>query len=104
LSAGTADLVQRFAQAMLEKLAKAEDKYGYGIGWMDDYWEDDCRHKFIEHAAKGDPTDVANYCAFMWHHGWSTAALPAVGDVVDEGQILAARDAGVKAAADWLMS
>lgn len=22
---------------------------------------------------KGDPLDVAAYCAFAWHHGWPTA-------------------------------
>lgn len=27
---------------------------------------------FHQHIAKGDPRDVAAYCAFMWWHGWST--------------------------------
>ncbi len=24
-----------------------------------------------QHLAKGDPRDVAAYCAFAWYHGWS---------------------------------
>lgn len=36
-----------------------------------------------EHVAKGDPRDVAAYCAFAWHHGWSTAeaATPATAEL-----------------------
>jgi hypothetical protein len=30
----------------------------------------------LEHVAKGDPRDVAAYCAFLWHHGERTAAQP----------------------------
>lgn len=67
-------LVLKFAEALAEKLAAAEKKYGYSHGWMDDDWEYECRKKLREHLDKGDPRDVANYCAFMWHHGWSTKA------------------------------
>jgi hypothetical protein len=75
----TAALVNRFAHAMAEKLAKAEQKYGYSDGWARDDWQDECRRQLHHHAAKGDPRDVAAYAAFCWHHGWSTARpAPAV--------------------------
>jgi hypothetical protein len=66
------DLVQRFANALLEKLEAAEVKYGYTDGWMNPDWEDECQRKLSEHIKKGDPRDVAAFCAFMWHHGWRT--------------------------------
>jgi hypothetical protein len=65
----TADLVNRFAAALKEKLATAQEKYGYSDGWADPCWVDECRAKLIEHVHKGDPRDVAAYCAFLWHHG-----------------------------------
>ncbi len=70
----TADLVARFASALGEKLHKAEQKYGYSNAWKtDEHWRDECAEKLIDHVAKGDPRDVAAYCAFMWHHGWRTS-------------------------------
>ncbi len=69
----TADLVQRFAAALTEKLAAAEAKYGYSDNWASPDWMDECRAKLLEHVAKGDPRDVAAYCAFLWHHGEGTA-------------------------------
>lgn len=68
----TVDLVQRFSQALAEKLATAEKKYGYSDGWLLPDWMDECRKKLIDHIAKGDPRDVAAYCAFLWHHGEKT--------------------------------
>lgn len=73
LNANTAHLVLRFAQALAEKLSRAEVKYGYSDGWMQHDWMDECRAQLMEHVAKGDPRDVAAYCAFLWHHGQSTA-------------------------------
>lgn len=70
----TQNLVMLFAGAMAYKLNKAQDKYGYDNGWKGSAWEQDCRDRLHEHLAKGDPRDVANYCAFMWHHGWATTA------------------------------
>lgn len=72
LHPATADLVLRFAQALAEKLHKAEQKYGYSDGWLNNDWMDECRAKLIEHVGKGDPRDVAAYCAFLWHHGERT--------------------------------
>ena len=69
------DLVTRFSAALLEKLKAAREKYGYrGELWRESDWEQDCQQGLLNHLAKGDPRDVAAYCAFMWYHGWSTVA------------------------------
>ncbi|CAB4194349.1 hypothetical protein UFOVP1254_18 [uncultured Caudovirales phage] len=68
----TAALVAGFAHALADKLHKAEKKYGYDIGWASEDWERKCAQELVEHVQKGDPRDVAAYCAFMWHHGWRT--------------------------------
>lgn len=68
----TADLVSRFARALAEKLSAAEKKYGYSDGWSSPDWMDECRSNLIAHVYKGDPRDVAAYCAFLWHHGSHT--------------------------------
>lgn len=73
LHSRTVNLVVRFARALASKLAAAEAKYGYSDGWASPAWMDECRAKLMEHIAKGDPRDVAAYCAFLWHHGASTA-------------------------------
>jgi hypothetical protein len=72
----TLDMVQRFSVALAKKLRLAEEKYGFGDGWADDHWEQECRAHLYSHLEKGDPRDVAAYCAFMWHHGWITAQPP----------------------------
>lgn len=72
LHPATADLVRRFSGALAEKLAAAEAKYGYSDGWSDPGWMDECRKQLIHHVRKGDPRDVAAYCAFLWHHGSHT--------------------------------
>ena len=69
----TADLVRRFSAALAEKLAAAEQKYGYSDNWARPGWMDECRQHLLDHVAKGDPRDVAAYCAFLWHHGERTA-------------------------------
>jgi hypothetical protein len=69
----TADLVARFAEALAKKLHAAEKKYGYSNGWKDDDWLGECKAKLIEHVEKGDPRDVAAYCAFLWHHSERTS-------------------------------
>ena len=69
----TADLVVRFASALADKMYKAQVKYGYDKAeWRRDDWKEICQRSLLEHLAKGDPRDVANYCAFAWHHGWPT--------------------------------
>jgi len=67
-----ADLVTRFSEALLAKLRAAEKKYGYDNGWLKGDWQAHCQKALIDHLAKGDPRDVAAYCAFLWHHGWPT--------------------------------
>jgi hypothetical protein len=74
------DLVDRFSAALLAKLQAAREKYGYDEGWRESGWKADCQKHLIAHLAKGDPRDVAAYCAFMWHHGWRTIA-PTAPDV-----------------------
>lgn len=75
LASITKSLVIRFASAMAEKLFKSELKYGFrdNHNWSLDHWKSDCFKQFKAHINKGDPLDVANYCAFMWHHQWPTA-------------------------------
>ena len=72
----TRKLVAGFAKALAEKLCAAEKKYGYSDGWLSPDWEQECRLHFLAHIGKGDPRDVAAYCAFMWKHGWPTIAEP----------------------------
>lgn len=73
LHPATADLVDRFAAELKSKLAKAEAKYGYAADWLNTDWQDELSDSLAEHIQKGDPRDVAAYCAFAWHHGWSIA-------------------------------
>ncbi|HDT5906105.1 TPA: hypothetical protein QHC16_004893 [Klebsiella michiganensis] len=68
----TQKLVTDFCTALAEKLYKAQLKYGYDADWKQDGWPSQCQAHFQQHIAKGDPRDVAAYCAFMWWHGWST--------------------------------
>ena len=68
----TRRLVQDFAVALAEKLIKAQKKYGRKDDWRSNDWKSDCRAELLRHIGKGDPLDVAAYCAFMWHRGWST--------------------------------
>jgi len=87
VSKHTDDLVDRFAVALKEKLAAAEQKYGYDDTWREDDWRDDLVEKLQEHVLKGDPRDVAAYCAFAWHHGWSVAPLTPAPRPVREGLV-----------------
>lgn len=82
----TKGLVFRFACALADKLYAAEQKYSYADGWADPNWLDECRAKLREHVEKGDPRDVAAYCAFLWHHGASTAAPPS-GEIQQTGWV-----------------
>ncbi|MBN3004487.1 hypothetical protein JW897_12150 [Chromobacterium alkanivorans] len=70
----TANLVGLFAEALAFKLTAAQEKHGYTNNWMRPDWMNICRAHLLQHLEKGDPRDVAAYCAFLWHHGESTAA------------------------------
>lgn len=72
LHPATAALVADFSEAMAKKLRISELKYGYSNGWQSKEWMDECREKLRDHLEKGDPIDVANYCAFLWFHNQST--------------------------------
>lgn len=73
LHPNTLVLIQQLAYALACKLAAAEKKYGYSDNWMRPGWMDECRAHLRQHVAKGDPLDVAAYCAFLWHHNERTA-------------------------------
>lgn len=68
------DLVKQFALALYNKLLAAESKYNYHGGWRNTRWENVLRWELRAHLRKGDPRDVAAYCAFAWYHGWSVEA------------------------------
>jgi hypothetical protein len=74
LHKSTKALIANFATALAQKAYEAEGKYGYGDHWAQPDWMDKCRSDLHHHVKKGDPRDVAIYCAFLWHHGESTAA------------------------------
>lgn len=76
LNPNTANLVISFAKALSGKLLKSEQKYGWSDGWKDADWQEKCRSDFHHHVEKGDPRDVAAYCAFMWYHNWETSSAP----------------------------
>lgn len=84
LSRCTSELVLDFSKAIAEKLHQSELKYGWSDGWKESDWQEKCLADFHHHISKGDPRDVAAYCAFMWHHEWSTRPAPAA-DLVPEG-------------------
>lgn len=81
----TRDLVSRFATALSEKLSRSEKKYGYSDNWADPTWQAECQKEFRQHVAKGDPIDVAAFCAFMWHHGWPIVATTTPSDNGESG-------------------
>lgn len=70
--AQTDRLIDRFADAVRRKLARAEAKHGWRNAWARDDWNGECQTHLAQHVAKGDPLDVAAYAAFCWHHGWPT--------------------------------
>lgn len=93
LHPATADLVNRFSRALAEKLASAEKKYGYSDGWLSSDWMDECRYNLIEHVKKGDPRDVAAYCAFLWHHGEKTGEIASSGHLFTQLKVAPAQEA-----------
>jgi hypothetical protein len=63
--------VDRFAEAMKQKLAKQRQK-GYG-GWNDKKLCPDGRlQKYLgAHLGKGDPVDIGNFAMMIWNRGES---------------------------------
>jgi hypothetical protein len=84
----TEDLVNRFSVALKEKLLAAQVKYGYSNSWRNTDWLEQCRDDLRNHVEKGDPLDVAAYCAFLWHHGEGTVRLPGSYDVEHLGELV----------------
>lgn len=86
----TKKLVMDTADAMAEKLYKAQEKYGYSNGWRvpadgegtgdsRNFWtREECLQALFHHLEKGDPVDCINYLAFMQANGWRTE-LPTQG-------------------------
>lgn len=77
-------LVKDFVNALSEKLAASEIKYGYSEEWANPDWSQECRHEFFKHIEKGDAIDVAIYCAFLWYHKLRTSPLPIPAKAVEE--------------------
>lgn len=74
LAPATTALVAEFAAALAQKLYASQIKHGWRDDWLTDLQECTCRAEMLRHLAKGDPRDVAAYCAFMWRRDWSTVA------------------------------
>lgn len=68
----TGKLLKLFTSAMRVTLCRAELKHRCTNWWLDPEWEKECLANFKEHLDKGDPVEVACYCAFLWYHGWKT--------------------------------
>lgn len=64
-------LVDGFGSSLLDKLVDSESKYGWRGKWRDKGWREELCRELREHVGKGDPRDVAAFCAFAWYHGWS---------------------------------
>lgn len=65
--------VERFAQAMKEKMAAAREKGRHGWQFSNPAY---LSKLLREHVEKGDPRDVANFCMMLWHQQ-SAIAPPA---------------------------
>lgn len=76
LDSATAGLVFNFAEALGEKLFAAQEKHGFRDDWMSPDWIEECRENLRRHVEKGDPRDVAAYCAFLWFHDAKTNIAP----------------------------
>ena len=64
--------IQQFAKALAFKLAKAEEKYGWGGAWLEESCVPAMREDLRKHIEKGDPLDVAAFAMFLWYHGATT--------------------------------
>lgn len=68
----TDELIDMFAAVLRDKANAAEAKYGWNDGWLNPDAVDAMRGSLYRHLGKGDPRDVAIYCAFLWFHDAST--------------------------------
>lgn len=66
------EAVDKFAQAMKQKLAQAREKGRSGWEQMNPA---DLSSMLREHVEKGDPRDVANFCMFLWSLGHAIEAV-----------------------------
>ncbi|EOG3201314.1 DUF550 domain-containing protein [Salmonella enterica] len=100
----TQNLVADFCTALAEKLYKAQLKYGYDADWKQDGWSTQCQAHFHQHIAKGDPRDVAAYCAFMWYHGWKTESVsaPVVPEVLERLRSIVADPRALPRRKEWI--
>jgi hypothetical protein len=69
----TEKLVTDFANALRQKLIKAQQEHGFQDDWRTVDWRQECQDALLEHVFKGDPLDVAAYAAFCWGRGWATS-------------------------------
>lgn len=83
--------VDTFAEALKEKLIRAEEKYGWNGHWKRKGWSDNLNECLAEHIHKGDPLDVAAYCMFAYIHRWSVGPVSASKIDTDELDLLAVR-------------
>lgn len=69
--------VDLFASAMKAKLEYARNRRGRG-GWQNksECSADDLSAMLRDHVSKGDPTDVANFCCFLWNRQEAISAPP----------------------------
>ena len=74
LDQNTEKLVDDFASALKAKLLASQRKYGWSDNWSAENWREACQSELLRHLGKGDPVDVAAYCAFLWFHGWPRTA------------------------------
>lgn len=74
------NLLMRFVGRMASKLQVFREKHGEreaalwrveSPGW-NEFWR---QQALLEHVAKGDPVDVANFCAFLDHFGNETSLM-----------------------------
>lgn len=72
LEAELRQLCNKFADKMYAKMIKSEEKYNFNGRWKWDYQIPKMQQALAEHVNKGDPIDVANFCAFLDYHGAST--------------------------------
>ena len=65
-------LIIKFAEALGHKLLLAQSKHGYSVEWKNPNNVPFIQLDLEKHMRKGDPLDVAAYCAFLEYHGAAT--------------------------------